>query len=144
MAWPLIPIAISGLSGALGTSLFKDWISKKDATTQGITYSPSSQDVYHSPYENYAPQMQYAPQIGYSYVGSTYQINSPNATSKKLSTLGQESEPRQEGVWELPQTYSFTPDYSTRDKSTNLTDVAIIAALGIVAYGLVSNRGKKK
>ncbi|VUT27825.1 MAG: hypothetical protein SYNGOMJ08_00376 [Candidatus Syntrophoarchaeum sp. GoM_oil] len=83
MAWPLIPIAVSGLSGALATSFFKDWMGSKKSNTlssQGINYSPSSQDVYHAPYEHYAPQQQYAPQVGYSYVGSQQRIRSIHQT----------------------------------------------------------------
>jgi hypothetical protein len=139
---PLLPIAagIAGtaLGGAVG-SLFGG--SKKE---ESITTTNTYGQVYHSPYETFAPQIQYAPQSGYAYTGATYIINSPNATSKKETLLSQESSPAQAGTWDVPQTYETKPEVSTGTGIDNQTImiVAALAAVGIIGFGLVSG-GKK-
>ena len=141
MGLPLIPLFAASAGTGLGTALFKDWLDKKETTGgSSYTYGPSSQDVHHAPYETYAPMQQYAPQVGYSYVGPTYQINSPSAVSKKQASLKQVSEPAQKGTWDIPQEYKFTPDYSQQTKSTDFVTIAAIAGVAIVAYGMVRKK----
>ena len=142
MAAPLLSFLASGFASGAGTSFFKDWLTKKETAVSSYTYSPSSQDIHHAPYESYAPMQQYAPQVGYSYVGPTYQINSPSAVSKKQASLKQISEPEQTGVWDLPQEYKFspTPGGTPQIKSTNIVTIAVIAGVAIVAYGMVRKK----
>lgn len=142
MPVPLVALAagIAGtaVGGAVG-SLFGG--TKKEET---ITTTTTYGQVYHAPGEIYAPQIQYSPQTGYSYTGATYIINSPSAISKKSSTLEQSSTPTQTGSWDVPQSYETSPEVSSGtffDKNT-LILVAVIGAVAVVGYGLVSG-GKR-
>jgi len=142
MALPLLPIAVgiagTAIGGAVG-SMFGG--SKKE---EHITSTQTYGQVYHSPYETFAPQIQYAPQTGYAYTGATYIIDSPGATSKKEALLTQESSPAQAGTWDVPQTYETSPIISPGSGIDNQTImiVAALAAAAIVGYGLLSG-GKK-
>lgn len=142
MALPLLPIlaGIGGtaLGGAVG-SMFGG--SKKE---EHITTTQTYGQVYHSPYETFAPQIQYAPQTGYAYTGATYIIDSPGATSKKETLLTQESSPAQAGTWDVPQTYETSPTVAPGAGIDNQTIiiVAALAAVGIIGFGLVSG-GRK-
>jgi hypothetical protein len=142
MALPLLPIAVgiagTALGGAVG-SMFGG--SKKE---EHITTTQTYGQVYHSPYETFAPQIQYAPQTGYAYTGATYIIDSPGATSKKETLLTQESSPAQAGTWDVPQSYETRPTISSGSGIDNQTImiVAALAAAAIVGYGLLSG-GKK-
>lgn len=142
MALPLLPILVgiggTALGGAVG-SMFGG--SKKE---EHITTTQTYGQVYHSPYETFAPQIQYAPQTGYAYTGATYIIDSPRATSKKETLLTQESSPAQAGTWDVPQTYETSPTVAPGAGIDNQTImiVAALAAVGIIGFGLVSG-GKK-
>ena len=142
MVLPLLPIAVgiagTAIGGAVG-SMFGG--SKKE---EHITSTQTYGQVYHSPYETFAPQIQYAPQTGYAYTGATYIIDSPGATSKKETLLTQESSPAQAGTWDVPQTYETSPTISPGSGIDNQTImiVAALAAAAIVGYGLLSG-GKK-
>jgi len=142
MALPLLPIAVgiagTAIGGAVG-SMFGG--SKKE---EHITTTQTYGQVYHSPYETFAPQIQYAPQTGYAYTGPTYIIDSPGATSKKETLLTQESSPAQAGTWDVPQSYETRPTVSPGSGIDNQTImiVAALAAAAIVGYGLLSG-GKK-
>ena len=142
MALPLLPIAVgiagTAIGGAVG-SMFGG--SKKE---EHITSTQTYGQVYHSPYETFAPQIQYAPQTGYAYTGATYIIDSPGATSKKETLLTQESSPAQAGKWDVPQTHETSPTISPGSGIDNQTImiVAALAAAAIVGYGLLSG-GKK-
>jgi hypothetical protein len=142
MALPLLPIAVgiagTAIGGAVG-SMFGG--SKKE---EHITTTQTYGQVYHSPYETFAPQIQYAPQTGYAYTGATYIIDSPGATSKKETLLTQESSPAQAGTWDVPQSYETRPTISSGSGIDNQTImiVAALAAAAIVGYGLLSG-GKK-
>ena len=142
MALPLIPIAVgiagTAIGGAVG-SMFGG--SKKE---EHITTTQTYGQVYHSPYETFAPQIQYAPQTGYAYTGPTYIIDSPGATSKKETLLTQESSPAQAGTWDVPQSYETSPTVSPGSgiDSQTIMIVAALAAVAVVGYGLVSG-GKK-
>lgn len=135
MVWPLI---IAGATGVIGTALgeYVGASSKKEASIITST-TRTSQDVYHSPYETFSPQIQYAPQSSYAYQGATTIINSPNSTGSKLAASAASS-PNQTGTWTQPQQYTPT---SKTDNSTpsgiqgvDFTMIAIIAAVGLVGY----------
>lgn len=132
--------AMSGIGGTILGGLFGG-TKKEEHITETNTYG----QVYHAPGEVYSPQIQYAPQYGYSYVGATYQINSPDASSKKSASVNQTSTPSQEGLWEVPQSYETSPQVTSGggllDNNT-LIILAIVGGVGIIGYGLVSG-GKK-
>lgn len=132
--------ALSGIGGTILGGLVGG--TKKE---QSITTTNTYGQVYHAPGETYAPQIQYAPQYGYSYVGATYQINSPNAESKKSASVEQSSSPSQQGSWDVPQSYETSPSVTSGggilDNNT-LIILAIIGGVGIIGYGLVAG-GKK-
>ena len=137
MVLPLLAAgAIGAGAGAVLTALVAGGKKEQGATT--TTYG----QVYHQPYETYAPQVQYSPQTTYGYQGGTYIINSPEATSKKAQTIEATSSPEQSGAWTIPTTYQ--PSASTAQgqglEATDFIPIAIIAAIAIVGYAFF--RGK--
>mgnify|MGYP000889453548 FL=1 len=143
MPVPLLAVGagIAGTAaGAAVGSLFGG--SKKEGN---ITSTTTYGQVYHQPYETFAPQIQYAPQTGYAYTGATYIINSPYATSKKDTALTQTSSPAQAGTWDVPQTYETSPkvDTGTGIDNTTIMVVAALGAVAVIGYGLFAGGGKK-
>ena len=111
----------------------------------GGTYAPTTalttSVIEADPYQYYAPQIQFAPQTSYAYQGATTIISSPEAVVKKQQTMDLVSRPEQAGAWDFPIDVSQEPDVSGAVSGTNMTHIAIIAAVGVVAYMLI---GKKK
>lgn len=111
----------------------------------GGTYSPTTAlteaNIYHQPYEMYAPQIQFAPVSSYAYQGSTTILGSPRATSKKEQSMDVVSDPLQKGAWELPTIITQEPDVSGAVSGTNMTHIAIIAVIGAAAIMFI--KGKK-
>ena len=107
----------------------------------GGTYAPTTalttSVIEADPYQYYAPQIQFAPQTSYAYQGATTIISSPGAVSKKEQVMEQVLKPAQKGAWEFPIDVSQEPDVSGAVSGTNMTHIAIIAAVGIVAYMLI-------
>ena len=141
MVLPLIPLAVGGLIGAGGGALGGMLGGKKQTIEKHAAYeyyAPTTSSVY-SP--SYAPQTQYSPVTSYAYQGATYIINSPEAISKKEQKASQESIPSQRGEWAFPIEVSQEPKH-TKDISggLNLTHLAIIGVIGLVAYGVVSKK----
>jgi hypothetical protein len=114
-------------------------------TPTQTTYTITTSD-YH-PYI-YAPQSQttisstYAPQLSYI-------LNSPGAAIKNAMDIATSQTPEQEGSWLIP--YTQTPTVSPSQEATqetgigtDLLPIVVIGIIGLVAYGFVSNRGKKK
>jgi len=138
MVAPLIPLAIGGSLGLVGGM----WLGKGKKEYQiQETYAPTI--TYHKPFETYSPQIQYAPQISYGYQGATYIISSPYAESKKSMNTEQISKPEQRGEWEIPQVISPTiSPQQTGTSGTNFVTIAIIGAIALIGYGIVSKRRK--
>jgi len=132
--WPLI-VGAAGLGAGAG-AIVTSALTKKEAS---ITDSHNEQNNIHQPYENYQPQIQYAPVTTYSYQGAQYMINSPNSVQTPKQAVSTTSDPSQTGTWKTEQPYSPT---SSTGNSTGIdwTMIAIIAAVGIVGYGLVSRK----
>ena len=101
-------------------------------------YAPQTTTTYAP---SYAPQTQFAPVTSYAYQGATYIISSPYAESKKEQKQSQKSIPSQRGEWAFPIEVSQEPKH-TKDISggLNLTHLAIIGVIGLVAYGVVSKK----
>lgn len=146
MVFPLIPIAAGAGAGMASGWLFSK--GKKDE--QVITEQHAPYEIYQpttttSTLEVYAPQVQYAPQLTYGYQGGDIVISSPGAQTKKEQTQEQESKPAQKGTWDLPQIIRIEPSYDTDTgvrtaEGTDFTTIAIIAAVGLVAYGWLSKK----
>lgn len=121
MPFPLIPVGIAALGIGAGfgvSSLFSG--TKKEASSV----------ITHAPYETYAPvsaqQYQYSPQYA-------VQIDSPHASITKKDVLTEQARL----TAEMPQITE-----TGRTEGTDMTQLAIIGVIGLVAYGLVS-KGKK-
>lgn len=103
----------------------------------GGTYSPTTSwaeaNIYHQPYETYAPQIQFAPQTSYAYQGATTIISSPGAESKKEQRLDLVSKPAQKGAWDIPTSISQAPSAEGAVQGTNMMHIAIIAVVGAAA-----------
>ena len=149
MVLPLIPIAgaaiLGGVSGGLLSGLFG---SKKEELIQ--TQEPKIDVVVEAaPYQHFQPQLTHAPQYTYGYVGATHIIESPGAEVTKKQDIVAKLDTEQVGKWETSPTVSPTQELTQKaTEGTNMLHIAIIAAVGLVAYGLVSKtsivKGSKK
>jgi len=142
MAVPLIPI-LSGIAG-LGAG----------AGIMGALDGGKKEEITHAPYEyyapttskteqiTYAPQVQYSPQLSYAYQGGTYIISSPSAVSKKQQEVKSQLIPEQRATWEFPISTYQEPTHSPVQGGvgTDLTKIAVIAVVGLVAYGFITKK----
>ena len=142
MALPLIPI-LSGIAG-LGTGV----------GVMGALGGGKKEEIKHAPFEyyapttskteqiTYAPQVQYSPQLSYAYQGGTYIISSPSAVSKKQQEVKSQLIPEQSATWEFPISTYQQPTHSPVQGGvgTDLTKIAIIAVIGLVAYGFITKK----
>lgn len=122
MVFPLIPVAIAGIGGSiLGGGLMSVFGSgKKD-------YSE-----HHAPQEHYAPVATDARSTSEIWSPTyIYQIDSPEGFISKKDTNVAESQA-------TPKISSMREDPTSISEGTDMTKLAIIGAVGIVAYGLVS------
>ena len=142
MVLPLIVAAGAGIGGSVLGGLLTG---KKEEVVKHAPYeyyAPTTSEVY-SP--TYSPQIQMSPQYTYAYQGGTYIISSPSATSKKEQEVRSELIPKQEGTWKLPISVSQEPTHSPVQGGvgTDMTKIAIIGAVGLIAYGLISSKRRK-
>lgn len=141
MVAPLIPIAIglggAALGGAGIASFFSD--SKKSEKVASSSnsvfaetapFSVSSQTYSpHSPYEQYSSAIQYAPVTTIQYPDYAINIQSPEAVATTKKEMTVDSRPSQSYRAEQGQ---------TQTSGTDLTMIALIAAVALVAYGVVT------
>jgi len=141
MVAPLIPVAI-GLGGAaLGGAGIASWLggeTKKNteiAAASGSPFAPTapfsiSSQTYapHAPYETYSSAVQYAPVTSIQYPDYAINIGSPEAvaTTKKEQTITSKPE------------FEYEAEQGRTTSGVDLVPIAIIAAVALVAYGLVS------
>jgi len=142
MVFPIIPV-LSGVAG-LGAG----------AGIMGALGGGKKEEIHHAPYEyyapttskteqfTYAPQVQYSPQLSYAYQGGTYIISSPSAVSKKQQEVKSQLIPEQSATWEFPISTYQQPTHSPVQGGvgTDLTKIAIIAVIGLVAYGFITKK----
>ena len=140
MVAPLIPIAI-GLGGAaLGGAGIASFFSSgkksdKVASSNSVfaetaPFSVSSQTYSpHSPYEQYSHDIQYAPVTTIQYPDYAINIQSPEAVATTKKEMTVDSRPSQSYRAEQGQ---------TQTSGTDLTMIALIAAVALVAYGVVT------
>lgn len=139
MVWPLLAAGAIG-AGASVVGGIAAGLSKKEASITTST-TRTSQDVYHSPYETYAPTIQYAPQSSYAYQGPTNIINSPNSSATPKLALSSASTPSQSASYDMPQ--SYTPISKTDNgqssglQGTDFTMIAIVGAVAVIGYALL-------
>lgn len=140
MVAPLIPVAIglggAALGGAGIASFFSDSKkSEKVASSNSVfsetaPFSVSSQTYSpHSPYEQYSQAIQYAPVTTIQYPDYAINIQSPEAVATTKKEMTVDSRPSQSYRAEQGQ---------TQTSGTDLTMIALIAAVALVAYGVVT------
>jgi hypothetical protein len=142
MVLPLIPLIAGAAIGGAGVGLGSMFGGKKEEIIHAPYeyYAPTTSEIFAP---TYAPQTQYAPVTSYGYQGATYIISSPEAVSKKELQMEVESIPKQEAVWTFPITTTQEPSHVV-GAGTDLTKLAIIGVIGIIAYAGITSVGKKK
>ena len=142
MVLPLIPLAIgaAGLGGGFGIG---SWLSKgkKEIHAEKEYFAPTSTHIEAEPYQYYNPQLQFAPVTSYGYQGATNIISSPGAVSKKEQIMDVVSRPEQTGTWDIPTSVSQSPKHT---QGVDMTTIAIIAAVALVAAAVVGKSKKRK
>ena len=140
MVAPIIPVAIglggAALGGAGIASFFSD-SKKSDKVTSSNSvfaetapFSVSSQTYSpHSPYEQYSQAIQYAPVTTIQYPDYAINIQSPEAVATTKKEMTVDSRPSQSYRAEQGQ---------TQTSGTDLTMLALIAGVALVAYGVVT------
>ena len=127
-------VAIEAASES-GSSIFPDLISSPLSwNSPSYTYSPSQQDVYHQPYENYQPQYTDSRQYDITYPTYNYITDSNGAviTNKKESSLENKNTSSPSNA----QTYS--PAANSGNTSNSGIDPLLLiggAALVLIALG---------
>lgn len=140
MVAPLIPIAIglggAALGGAGIASFFSDSkkservVNSNSVFSETAPFSVSSQTYSpHSPYEQYSQAIQYAPVTTIQYPDYAINIHSPEAVATTKKEMTVDSRPSQSYRAEQGQ---------TQTSGTDLTMIALIAAVALVAYGVVT------
>lgn len=119
MVFPLVALAAATLAGVAGVGLGSLFGTKKEVHAEKEHYSPVHAPV-SSTARTYAPTYQ-------------YQIDSPEAVM--LSKKDLDTRVRAEGEVSAPRSEVGT-------EGMDMTKIAIIGVIGLVAYGAVS-RGKK-
>jgi len=139
MVAPIIPIAV-GLGGAaLGGAGLMSMFSggKKAVNTNSVfadtsPFSVSSQTYSpHAPYEQYSQAVQYAPVTSIQYPDYAINVQSPGATATTKKTQTVTSEPTQEYLASQGQ---------TQTSGIDILPIAIVGALALVAYGMVTKK----
>ncbi len=93
-------------------------------------------NVYHSPYETYSPQ--YAQRYSNTYAPTySVQIDSPNAYMSKKDVITSDASGLTSGLWKQPQEYA---QKQTGESGVDITKIAIIGVIGLVAYGFVRSK----
>lgn len=142
MVLPLIPIAIAGAGLGSGFGI-GSWLSKgkKEIHAEKEYFAPTTTEIYAP---THAPQVQFAPVTSYAYQAPIYQVESPGAIAKKEQIMDVVSKPEMRGTWDFPIGVSQEPSHVKDISGTNLTHIAIIGAVALVAFTVVGGKKKKK
>jgi hypothetical protein len=147
MVLPAIPLALAGASGLAGWLAGK---SKKDTSVETHAayehYQPTITEA--AKFQHFHPRMVHAPVSSYVVQEGDIFIESPGAKSKKEAQIDQESRPEISGAIDYAtETAGATREGEGDIAGVNLTHIALIAATGMIGYGLISKpvkgRGKK-
>lgn len=142
MVWGAVAPIVAGIGGGLlgGVLAGGDTTTITHETQQSITNAWKKE--IHAPYENYQKTEIFAPQTTISPIYSV-QIDSPHAqmTTKKELTAKQDV-----GSYQNISPYDYyqpaitqqPTQTSTSAQGTDFTKIAIIAAIAIIGYGLVT------
>lgn len=144
MVLPLIPIAAGIGAGMLGQGLLSAFTGdKKPSISTTTSTSTQSADVYHAPYEQYQPTTLYAPQQSIVYPQYQIAIESPKSSQKMSTQQTPSQEVQQYPIYDQPTQYPQQSSELTGQAGGGISNqtimiVALIAAGGLVAYGVLS------
>lgn len=139
MALPLIPIAVAALAGGASAGIAGSLLGTKKGDQ--ITYAPQTADVYHSPYETYQPTTLYAPQQTITMPSYQVSIGSSSSPQTMSTRTDATQQVRQQPDYYQPVTYptqSSSAGSASEGDGKTLVLIALIAAGGLVAYGVLS------
>lgn len=139
MALPLIPIAVAALAGGASAGIAGSLLGTKKGDQ--ITYAPQTADVYHSPYETYQPTTLYAPQQTVTMPSYQVSIGSSSSPQTMSTRTDATQQVRQQPDYYQPVTYptqSSSAGSASEGDGKTLVLIALIAAGGLVAYGVLS------
>lgn len=141
---PLIPIAGAAIAGGVGGGILGSLFggSKKEELIQEQA-GKIDVVVEAEPYQYYAPQIAYQPTPTYTHMGGDIIIESPGARTAKKTIVDVAPRVDQRGEWDLGATVTPTQDLAQKGavgEGTDMAVIAIIAAVGMVGYGLVSKK----
>lgn len=148
MVFPLIPIAGAAIAGGIGGGILGSLFggSKKDELIQ--QQQPTIDVVVEAePYQYYSPQQTYQPTYTQTYTGGDIIVESPGARTTKKTVVDVEPRVDQRGEWDLGATVTPTQEVAQEagiGEGTNMAVIALIAAVGIIGYGLLQPKGNKK
>ena len=134
MPFPLIPLVAGVGSGILSAMFFGGGGTKKEMQTEATQTTTTTIEpyAYFSPstQSTYAPTFQHQPVL---------QIDSPYAKATPTMSSKKEIESQQQPTF-TPQVMalpSIAPQQSDKSSGTDLTKIAVIGAIGLVAYGVL-------
>lgn len=141
MVAPIIPIAVglggaalggAGLMSMLGGGKKNGKVNTNSVFADTSPFSVSSQTYSpHAPYEQYSQAVQYAPVTSIQYPDYAINVQSPGATATTKKTQTVTSEPTQEYLASQGQ---------TQTSGIDILPIAIVGALALVAYGMVTKK----
>lgn len=131
-----IGLAIAGVGGGVVGAYLGGLLGggKKEQAAEAVA------STYHAPYSQYQPTEVYTPTVSEVYAPSpVYQIESPGAfiSKKDVATAEATGRPTVSPSYDQPYTVSPTAAPGITE-GVDLTKMAIIGVIGLVAYGLVS------
>lgn len=106
-------------------------------------YAPTITETH--PLAHYHPRLVFQPTPVYTYTGGDILIESPGARTKKETQIDVAPRAEISGAIDYPTTTTGSERVGEGDVSgVNVTHIAIVAAVALVAYGLVSKTGVVK
>lgn len=140
MVLPLVPVAIGAAAGIGGGMLAEGLLHSGD-TKKGTTITNAQQyaNTYHQPFETYQPTTLYAPQQQITMPSYLVSIGSSQSPQSNTTRQNATQDISQYPTYDQPTTYPNQSNSagSSGFDSTTMLIVALIAAGGLVAYGVV-------
>ena len=138
MALGLAALLAAAGAGAVGLGAYGNAKGGGGPIIDSRRSTKSSQDVYHQPYENFNPNYVIAPQSSSIY-SPTYVIDSPQAKVKSTPRIDATYDLNNRPQWDFPTDYN----QSGPKTGTNMVNIAIVIAVGVIAYGMMSKPKRK-